>query len=59
MLTENIGLSTPFPPPFFITAIKVYLSDKSRRFISRLCVRDETEVWQSRLDILKLSHMKL
>lgn len=44
---------------FFITAIKVYSSDKPRRFISLLRVFDETEVWQSQLDVLKLSHIKL
>lgn len=48
-----------FSPIFFITAIKVYSSDKPRRFISLLRVFDETEVWQSQLDVLKLSHIKL
>lgn len=58
---KNIGPSTLFFSPrfFFITAIKVYSSDKPRRFISLLRVFDETEVWQSQLDVLKLSHIKL
>lgn len=58
---KNIGPSTLFffSLIFFITAIKVYSSDKPRRFISLLRVFDETEVWQSQLDVLKLSHIKL
>lgn len=62
MLSEKYRAINSFFLPlifFFITAIKVYSSDKPRRFISLLRVFDETEVWQSQLDVLKLSHIKL